>query len=100
MTVKQPPAIIVKFVSRKHKLDLLRQARSKLKDTGVYLNEHLTAKNADIEKEARRLWRDGKIKATWSRNCKIFIRENGATPEQEKVKVISEKSELEEYDVL
>jgi chromosome segregation ATPase len=48
---QQPPAIIIRFVSRKHKSDLLKQGR-KLKGTGVYLNEHLTKKNADIAREA------------------------------------------------
>ncbi|KAJ8373370.1 hypothetical protein AAFF_G00266140 [Aldrovandia affinis] len=62
----------------------------KLQKTGVYLNEHLTKKNADIAKEARSLRKDDKIKATWTRNCKIFIRLNGATPEDEKVLVVRE----------
>ncbi|KAJ8389954.1 hypothetical protein AAFF_G00112390 [Aldrovandia affinis] len=94
--VQQPPAIIIRFVNRKHKIELMRQG-IKLQKTGVYLNEHLTKKNADIAKAARSLRKDDKIKATWTRNCKIFIRLNGATPEDEKVLVVREIGELEQY---
>ncbi|KAJ8410596.1 hypothetical protein AAFF_G00195000 [Aldrovandia affinis] len=80
----------------KHKIELMRQG-IKLQKTGVYLNEHLTKKNADIAKAARSLRKDDKIKATWTRNCKIFIRLNGATPEDEKVLVVREIGELEQY---
>lgn len=44
---RSPPAIVVKFVNGKHKIELLRQSRQ-LKGSGVYVNEHLTKKNADI----------------------------------------------------
>lgn len=39
--IKAKPAIIIWFVNRKHKIELLKQAR-KLKGTEVHLNEHLT----------------------------------------------------------
>lgn len=58
------PAIIVRFVNRKHKTELLRQAK-KLKGTGVYLNEHLTKKNAVIARRARTERKLNKIQATW-----------------------------------
>lgn len=45
------PAIIMRFANRKHKMELLRQGR-KLKDTQVYLNEHLTKKNGNIARKA------------------------------------------------
>ncbi|XP_067227209.1 uncharacterized protein [Chanodichthys erythropterus] len=81
------PAIILSFVNRKYKIDLLRQGR-KLKGTNVYLNEHLTKRNAEIAREARMLRRNDKIKATWTRNCKIFIQLKGSTPEQARVILI------------
>ena len=31
-------------------------------------------KNADIAREARKLKKENKIKATWTRNCRVFIR--------------------------
>ncbi|XP_049340264.1 uncharacterized protein LOC125804780 [Astyanax mexicanus] len=77
------PAIIVRFVNRKHKIELLRQAK-KLKGTRVYLNEHLTKKNADIARQPRFLKKQQKIQSTWTRNCKVMIRLNG-TPEESKV---------------
>lgn len=48
------PSIIMRFVSRKHKIALLKEGR-KLKGTNVYINEHLTNHNADIAKKARYL---------------------------------------------
>lgn len=89
------PAIVVRFMNRKHKTELLKQAK-KLKGTGVYLNEHLTKKNADIARHARTLRKQNKIQATWTRNCKVMIRLNG-TPEEAKVLIIRELKELEQY---
>ncbi len=89
------PAIVVRFVNRKHKAGLLRQAK-KLNGTGVYLNEHLTKKNADIARRARILRKQNKIQATWTRNCKVMIRLNG-TPEEAKVYAIRELKELDQY---
>lgn len=89
------PNIIIHFANRKHKMEVLRNAR-KLKGTGVYVNEHLTKRNADIAKEARILKKERKIQDTWTRNCKIHIKLNGP-PEQAKVIVIKDCKELEQY---
>lgn len=69
----------------------------KLQGTGVYLNEHLTKKNGDIAKGARKLRKKKKIKATWTRNCRVFIRTNGASPEDEKVMVVRDINELDQF---
>lgn len=92
---KAPPAIVVRFVNRKHKTDLLRQSRQ-LRGSGVYLNEHLTKKNADIARQARILRKEKKIQATWTRNCKVMIKLNG-TPEEAKVITIKDLEELDIY---
>uniref|UniRef100_A0A1A8EKW8 FP protein C-terminal domain-containing protein n=1 Tax=Nothobranchius korthausae TaxID=1143690 RepID=A0A1A8EKW8_9TELE len=84
---------IIQFVSRKHKVDLLKVAK-KLKGTGVYVNEHLTKKNAEIAWQARVLKKERKIQDTWIRNCKVMIKLNGP-PEQAKVVSIRSLSELE-----
>lgn len=76
-------------------MEVLRNAR-KLKGTGVYVNEHLTKKNADIAKDARFLRKTKKIQDTWTRNCKILIKLNGA-PEQAKVLVVKDIKELDLY---
>uniref|UniRef100_A0A1A7ZXN5 Uncharacterized protein n=1 Tax=Nothobranchius furzeri TaxID=105023 RepID=A0A1A7ZXN5_NOTFU len=91
----QKPAIIIRFVNRKQKKELLKQGR-KLKGTNVYVNEHLTKKNADIARQARLLRKQKKIQSTWTSDCKVFIKLNG-TPEQAKVLVIKELMELEKY---
>lgn len=90
------PGIIMRFVNRKHKTELLMQGK-KLKGTAVYINEHLTSKNAEIARLARQLWRDHKIKVMWTRDCKVFIRLNGPSPEAEKVLMIRELKDLDRY---
>lgn len=93
---KDKPAIIMRFVNRKTKTEILRQGK-KLRGTAVYLNEHLTMKNAEIAREARILRKNNKIKATWTRNCKVFIQLNGSSPEQAKVIMVRERKELEQF---
>lgn len=83
---KTKPAIIIRFVNRKDKSELLRQGK-KLRGTDVYINEHLTKRNADIARRARMLRKQNKIQATWTRNCKVWIKLNG-TPEEAKVILI------------
>ena len=92
----EKPAIIVRFANRKHKTELLMQWK-KLRGSEVYMNEHLTKKNGEIAREARRLRKQGKIKSTWTRNCKVMIRLKGATPEAEKVLTVREMKDLDTY---
>lgn len=93
---KAKPAIIVRFVNRKHKTELLMQGK-KLKGSAVYMNEHLTKKNADIARQARYLRKQNKIKATWTRNCKVMIRLNGSTPEEAKTITVRNLQDLDQY---
>lgn len=93
--MREKPTIIIRFANRKHKNELLKQGRW-LKGSDVYLNEHLTKKNADIAKMARLLRKKKKIQSTCSSNCKIYIKLNG-TPEQAKVLVIRDLEELSKY---
>lgn len=88
--------MIVRFTSRKQKVDLLKQGR-KLKGTEVYMNDHLTRKNAEIAKKARELRRLKRIQSTWTRNCKIFIKLNGS-PEEARVLVVKNLSDLDTYE--
>lgn len=91
----RPPAVILRFISRKKKTSLLKQGR-KLKGTDVYINEHLTKRNAEIAKKARQLKKQGKIQQTWVSNCKIFIKLNG-TPEEAKVLVVRKLDDLDKF---
>uniref|UniRef100_A0A1A8RDI2 Uncharacterized protein n=1 Tax=Nothobranchius rachovii TaxID=451742 RepID=A0A1A8RDI2_9TELE len=88
-------AVMLRFVNRKHKTELIKQGR-KLKGTNVYINEHLTKQNADIARKARFLRKQGKILNTWTTNCKILVKLNGS-PEQAKVLLIRSLEELEKY---
>lgn len=93
---KANQAIIIRFVNRKNKNGLLRQAK-KLRGTDVYLNEHLTKKNSDIARQARALRKQSKIQGTWTRNCKVWIKLNG-TPEEAKVIMIRELADLDKFN--
>ncbi|CAL9695121.1 unnamed protein product [Knipowitschia caucasica] len=90
------PAIIMRFANRKHKVDLLRQGK-KLKGSAVYINEHLTKKTAEMAREARFLRKNDKIRATWTRNCKVFIQLKGNTPEQARVMMVRDLHDLEQF---
>lgn len=57
---KTKSAVVLRFVNTKHKAELLHQAK-KLKRTGVYLNEHLTKKNANIVRHTRNVRKQNKI---------------------------------------
>ena len=93
-TDKHP--IIVRFVNRKSNVNILRNGRN-LKGTNVYVNEHLSRKNADIAGFARQLKRRQRIHSTWTRNCKVLIKTNGA-PDVARVIMIREKSELDRFN--
>ena len=89
------PAVIIRFVNRKNKTALLKQGR-KLKGTNVYLNEHLTKKNAEIAWKARDLKKQHKIQHIWVNNCKIFIKLNGSA-EEAKILTVRHLEELDKY---
>lgn len=93
---KTKSAITLRLANRKRKTELLRQEK-KLKGTDVYMNEHLTKKTAAVAREARILRKNNKIKATWTRNCKVFIQLNGSTPEQATVILLRECKDLEQF---
>lgn len=91
---RMKPSIVVQLVSIKEKFEVLKQTK-KLKDTGVYVNEHLTKKNAEIAKCARLLRKQNKIQATWTRNGRVYIRPNGT--EQTRPIMIRNLAELDSF---
>lgn len=66
--------IIVRFSNRKEKDSLLKAARNHLPGTNIYINEHLTQKNAYLARFARQLRKDKLINQTWTRNGKSFVK--------------------------
>lgn len=90
---KAKPVVIVRFTNRKSKMELLRQGK-KLKGTDVYINEHLSKTNADLARRARFLKKDRKIQATWTSNCRVYVKTNGG-PEEAKVICIRSLEQLE-----
>ena len=69
--------VIVRFTNRLAR-DRFYQARlgqkKHLFDEKIYLNEHLTARNASLFKKARELRKDQKITHAWTKNCRLFVR--------------------------
>lgn len=90
---KFKPSIVIRFISRKARNNLIMQAK-KLKGTNVYINEHLTKKNGNIAREARLLKKQKKIVATWTRNGNIWVR----TKEGSQAKIIRELKDLQGLD--
>ena len=68
--------VIIRFMSLKSKVNVMRSTK-KLRGTKIFINEHLTKKNAGIARAARELRRNGKIESTWVKDCKVFIKVNG-----------------------
>jgi len=68
--------VIIRFVSRKTKERVLFYARTskKMRETKVFINEHLTKKNGQIAKRARELKKEGKLIDTWVRERKFLLR--------------------------
>ena len=61
------------------------------------MNEHLSEKNGHLAKQARELMRNKKIKKTWTKNYRVFVRTYGESPEQEKVLQIREEEDLLQF---
>ena len=40
----------------------------------IYINEHLTQRNANIYREARELRKNGKVTHAWTKNCRVLVR--------------------------
>ena len=75
-------------------------ARMKLKDLNsetkkIFINEHLTALNAQIFANARKLKKENKISNVWTYNCSVFIKKLGSSKEKGvKVESFSELSKV------
>ena len=93
----RPQPIVIRFVNRKTKQRLLCSAK-KLKGTSVFINEHLTSKNARIAREARSLVKDKLLNSCWTRNGNVFIKkeERGGTMKVHLIKDAEEAGVLSE----
>ena len=73
---KQIKDIVIRVVNRKSKSRIMKQVKKhkSLKNTNVYISEHLTTKNQELAAISRRLRRNGQIFSTWVRNGRVFIK--------------------------
>ena len=60
----------------------------------IFINEHLTQYNAAIARKARTMKKQGKLVATWTRNCKIYVKIERSS-EQTQVLTIKTLKELD-----
>ena len=67
--------VIVKFVRRQTKSDVMRNAKL-LKDTGIFLNEDLTKLNAEVLASAR-LKAPEMVERAWAFEGKLYVRYKG-----------------------
>ena len=79
--------IIVRFVSRQTKNSVMKNRK---KDVHIhYTSTNIIKKKATkLAFEARQLVTKGKVASTWTRNCKVFIKTEGETPEDQEVLLI------------
>ena len=84
--------LLVKFAHRKARSAVLA-ARSQLKGSNIYINEHLTTSAAALFAAARKLVKSKKLLGSWTLNGRVVVKflANGA----EKVMTVNNNSELE-----
>lgn len=85
--------IIVRFANRKHKVQVLQNGKN-LKGSNVYINEHLTKKNASLARFARSLKKAGHLTQTWTRNGKVFAKWKSQINEQDSVTKITKEEDF------
>ena len=80
---------IVRFTNREAR-DRFYKGRSELyadnQQDRIYINEHLTQRNALLYKEARELKKSGKVTHAWTKNCRVLVRHKDGTVVQIKNK--------------
>lgn len=78
--------IIVQFISKIYRNEILRKAKEKnltsaiinprLQDVPIYFNEHLAPENKRLFFQSRKFKAENNFKYCWSREGKIFLRQN------------------------
>jgi galactitol-specific phosphotransferase system IIB component len=87
--------VLVRFVSNNTKRSIMTvRKRLKIEEEGyggpfIYINDHLTEKNVEMDKKARKLRKDGKLYSNWTINGRIFVKESETGPKKE-IKHINE----------
>ena len=87
--------IIVRCVSRQTKEHIMykvKKERVLSQDEEIYISEHLTKKNMELAAIGRKLKKQQVIQHSWVRDGRIFIRTKGATTEEERIIIITDKN--------
>ena len=87
--------IIVKFVSRQMKDDIMKKRGAlRNRQPPVYINDHLTENSSKLAFQARQMKRQGRVLDTWTRNCKIFVKFRNNELEEPKVIQLKSMTDL------
>uniref|UniRef100_A0A8D8Y759 FP protein C-terminal domain-containing protein n=1 Tax=Cacopsylla melanoneura TaxID=428564 RepID=A0A8D8Y759_9HEMI len=74
---RKPKPIVVRMLNTKTRDQWTAAYRvKKLWTEKIYVNEHLTARNQRILKEAKKAAKEKKFKFVWVKDCKIFVRKD------------------------
>ena len=73
---------IVKFHFHETKSKIFKNIK-KLKDTNIYINDHLTKYNSEIFYKARNLLKDSKIEYCWTVNGITFIKKTESSEKEQ-----------------
>ena len=65
--------IVVQMMSSDRKTELM-QRRGQLRATNIFPNDHLSPKNSELFREARRLKRGKKVFGAWTIQSKVFAK--------------------------
>lgn len=78
---RHPRSIIMKFVRRQTKYDILKSKKSLKDDKGnqVYVSEDLTKYRVQLAYDCRELKKNGRIKDTWVANGNVIMKHNDDT---------------------
>lgn len=79
--------LIVKFTSQRTR-NLVFSARSHLRKSTIYINEHLIPRNAQLHAKARSLVKTGSVASAWTAGGWVFLRRTD-TPGEKPTKIVN-----------
>ena len=92
--------ILVQFVSCKTKFEVLKNGKKLKGEKDIYVNEHLTSRNAQIFKKARELKKKKIVLDAWTRDCKVFLKTSPQNQSMSKVLHIKSMDDFSKFNLI
>ena len=92
--------ILVQFVSCKTKFEVLKNGKNLKGEKDIYVNEHLTSRNAQIFKKARELKKKKIVLDAWTRDCKVFLKTSPQNQSMSKVLHIKSMDDFSKFNLI